>query len=151
MIDVADIAAISRNFFCVPNIVVTQSPRIACSVQDKFTGIRVYPCSTTYKVGDEVELRVGIDNVSNLYGIQFDIITDTDMLNLIGVNYGEFLKRGCKIQSFQAISQATNKFAQCRVGRVNGETCQGEIATLKFKANKKGNSRKISKRLLHKC
>ncbi|MBU0700400.1 lamin tail domain-containing protein [bacterium] len=137
-IDILDIAAISRNFSDIPDIIVTQSPRIAYSIQDKSTGIRLYSCPTTYRVGDEVELRLGIDNANSLYGIQFDVTTDTDMLSLIGVSEGEFLKRGYETLPFRITSPATNKFAQCRVGRVKGETGQGEIAVLKFKANKKG-------------
>ncbi|MFH1860599.1 MAG: cohesin domain-containing protein [bacterium] len=140
-IDITDIAAVSRNFSDAPDIVVTQSPRISYSLQNKSTGIKLYPCFTTCRVGDEIEVGVEINNANNLYGIQFCIATDTDMLSLIEVSKGEFLKRDCETGLFRAI----NKFAQCRMGRVDGETGQGVIATLKFKANKKG-SAKISVR-----
>ncbi|MFH1859487.1 MAG: lamin tail domain-containing protein [bacterium] len=139
-IDITDIAAISRNFSDVPDIVVAQSPSISYFLQDKSMGVRLYPCSETYRVGDEIEVKLGIDNATNLYGIQFDItINNPDMLRLIGVSDGEFLKRGQKTTPFWVTSPVANKFAQCRVGRVSGETGQGVIAALKVKANKEGN------------
>ncbi|MFH1897985.1 MAG: lamin tail domain-containing protein [Candidatus Desantisbacteria bacterium] len=140
-IDIIDISAISRNFSDVPDIIVAQSPSIY-SVQDKSMSIRLYPCLETYRVGDEIEVNLGVDNANNLYGIQFDIATDNpDMLRLIGVNDGEFLKRRQETTPFWITSSASNKFAQCRVGRVSGETGCGVISTLKFKANKEGNVR----------
>ncbi len=138
-IDLLDIAFVSANFSDVPDIVVSQAPKISNSIDNKFADITLIAASTTDKVGDEIDVDLWIDNVDNLYGIQFDIAIDNpEILSLIGISDGEFLKKGHQIQSFRVTSPTINKFAQCRVGNVNGETGQGVITTLKVKANKKG-------------
>lgn len=134
-IDILDIAAISTNFSNVPDIMVSQAPKIS----NRSVGITLQAASTTNKVGDEIDVDLRIDNVNNLYGIQFDIVTNNpDVLKLIRVSEGEFLKRDQKTPPFYITALATNKFAQCRIGKVAGETGQGVIATIRVKANKEG-------------
>ncbi len=137
-IDLLDIAAVSANFSDVSDIVVLQAPRISSSIYDKPTGIILIPASTMNKVGDEIDVNLWIDKVTDLYGIQFDIVTDN--LSLIGINEGEFLKKD-RQETFWVTSPTADKFAQCRMKKVNGETGQGVIATLKVRANKEGTAR----------
>ncbi|MDI6781979.1 MAG: cohesin domain-containing protein [bacterium] len=140
-IDLLDIAAVSSNFSDVTDIVVSQSPRTSSSIQDKPAGITLITASTMNKVGDEIDVDLWIDNANNLYGIQFDIVTDKpDVLSLIRVSDGEFLKRGGR-DTFWVTSPAADKFAQCRMKKVSGETGQGVIATIRFRANKEGTAR----------
>ncbi|MEK7812161.1 MAG: lamin tail domain-containing protein, partial [Candidatus Desantisbacteria bacterium] len=75
-IDLLDIAAVSANFSDVQDIVVSQAPKISSSIYDKPAGITLISDSTTNKAGDEINVDLWIDNVDNLYGIQFDIAID---------------------------------------------------------------------------
>jgi hypothetical protein len=75
-----------------------------------------------------------------LYGIQFEVEFDPEVLSLIGIEKGEFLGR----DAFQIDSLKTTpgikKLAQCRIGNVMGTSGQGVVVKFRFKTKAEGNT-----------
>ncbi|MFH1095999.1 MAG: cohesin domain-containing protein, partial [Candidatus Desantisbacteria bacterium] len=139
-IDLFDLVAISTNFSVNPDIVVQQSAGLYSLSSDKQGIVELYTASPVYKVGDEFELNLRVDDITNLYGIQFGVEFDPAVLSLMGTEKGVFLGWDAfQIESLKP-TPGIKKLAQCKTGNVLGASGQGVVAKLRFKAMAEGNT-----------
>ena len=90
------------------------------------------------RIGDTFTLDLSAENVPNLAGWQFDITFDSDVLEAVEVNEGDFLKKGGATTFFQkgAIDNATGKITGLSAARISesGVSGTGTLLSVTFSA-----------------
>lgn len=98
--------------------------------------------SKNVNLNQEFNVSVKIESFDSIYGLEFEIFFDNNVLEANSITEGNFLK--VNANTF-VISNITNsigriKFADTRLGTQEGISGNGEIAIIRFKAIGKGNA-----------
>ena len=100
--------------------------------------------TTSIRVGDTFTLRVNAEKVTSLAGYQFSLTFDPNVLEVIDVNEGGFLKRGGRTTFFQKgrVDNIEGKIAGLSAALIskNGVTGTGTLLSVRFSAKADGNS-----------
>ena len=108
------------------------------------TGFAFSTDTTNVRVGDTFTLQVNAEKVTNLAGWQFDLTFDPDVLEVVDVNEGGFLKRGDRTTFFQkgTIDNTEGKIAGLSAALIskNGVTGTGTLLSVRLSAKADGNS-----------
>ena len=82
------------------------------------TGFAFSTDATSVRVGDTFTLRVNAEKVTGLAGWQFDLTFNPDVLEVVDVNEGGFLKRGGGTTFFQqgTIDNTTGSIVELKFG-----------------------------------
>jgi hypothetical protein len=106
------------------------------------TTVYVHPSSTVVLVGDTFVVEIRISDVSDLYGWEFKLSWDPNLLEAENVTEGEFLKRGGPTFFVEKINNTEgNMLVYCTLlGDVSGVSGDGTLASVTFYAEKKGSS-----------
>lgn len=116
------------------------------SLSKNFPTTKIIIQNLNINMNSSFKLGVEIKNVTDLYGIGFDIKFDKKFLDIIDIYEGEFLKSDNKETLFLKKIDKENAFAQIglsRVGKINGVSGSGIIIYIEFRALNIG-STKIS-------
>ena len=108
------------------------------------TGFSFSTDTTSVRVGDTFTLRINAEKVTGFAGWQFDLTFDPDVLEVVDVNEGGFLKRGGRTTFFQqgTIDNTVGKIAGLSAALIskNGVTGTGTLLSVGFSAKANGNS-----------
>ena len=108
------------------------------------TGFALSTDTTRIRVGDTFTLRIDAEKITDLAGWQFDLTFDPDVLEVVEVNEGDFLKKGDGNTFFQrgAIDNTVGKIAGLSSALIskNGVTGTGNLLSVVFSAKAEGNS-----------
>lgn len=106
--------------------------------------VSVEPPNQTAYFPDHVSVEVRVNDVTDLYGFQFDLLFDESVVEYQGISKGSFLNDGVSSNDFciepdMSISGLVSKFACTRI--VPGEKSgSGSLAVLNFSILSVGNS-----------
>jgi len=102
----------------------------------------VYPSSNTVAVGQTFFIDVKISAVVDLYGWEFKLRWDPNLLDVVDVIEGPFLKQGGETFFTKSIYNAEGYIlVDCTLlGNVPGVSGDGTLASVKFYAEKVGSS-----------
>jgi len=106
------------------------------------TTVFVDPPTITAVFGQTFLIDIKISDVSDLYGWEFKLGWNPDLLNVISVTQGNFLKQG-GLTFFWSIMNNTEGYilVDCTLlGNVPGVSGSGTLATVKFYAENQGES-----------
>jgi hypothetical protein len=108
------------------------------------TGFAFSTDTTSIRVGDTFTVHVNAEKVTDLAGWQFDLTFDSDVLEAVEVNEGDFLKKGDGNTFFQrgTIDNAVGKVVGLSSALIskNGVTGTGNLLSVVFSAKAEGNS-----------
>lgn len=95
---------------------------------------------TDISVNETLEVRVEVENVENVYGVAFDLLFDSEALELTSSRAGEFLKPAQQrfLANFQSDDANRLVVGASRVGDVNGASGKGVVAYFELKAKRAG-------------
>ena len=106
--------------------------------------VTVSPGVSNVNVGDEISVDVAVSEVTNLFGFQFDVGYDENILEFQQVEEGTFLNQNGEGNSFCIDYEATpgliKRIACVKLGG-QGIDGEGVLETLKFKAIGAGESK----------
>jgi len=107
------------------------------------TNLSLTPSSVSVTNGNEFNINVNIENITDLYGFQFDLQFDSSILEHISSTEGGFLKNDGNATIFgegnSSAGYLDNVFAS-RYGTDYGTSSSGVLAIIKFKAIGVGSS-----------
>ena len=108
------------------------------------TGLALSTDTTSVRVGDTFTIRISAEKVTDLAGWQFDLTFDPDVLEVVDVDEGSFLKRGGQTTFFQqgAINNTAGSIGGLSSALIskNGITGTGTLLSVRFSAKAEGNS-----------
>lgn len=94
--------------------------------------------------GDTLAINVTVNNLSNVYGIGFDIDFDSSKLSYDGYVSGNYLEKGGNTVNYIITTQSGNSgkliAGISRLGSVGGISGSGMMVTLKFKVVSAGST-----------
>jgi hypothetical protein len=102
--------------------------------------------SETFGVGDLVQVNISIADVSNLSGIQIDVIYDSSILDYNRTEEGNFLSEGGLVSTYFNESEIgvtpgnLDDIIIFRKGEANGVSGAGVLASIYFNATQEGTS-----------
>jgi len=104
--------------------------------------VYVYPSSSTVVVGQTFSVDIRISAVSDLYGWEFKLGWNPDLLNVVDVTEGPFLKQGGSTFFTKKVNNTLGYIlVDCTLlGDVPGVNGEGTLAIVKFYAEKEGTS-----------
>jgi len=106
------------------------------------TTVYVYPSSTTVTLSQTFFVDIRISAVSDLYGWEFKLKWDPNLLDVVDVTEGPFLKQGGSTFFTRTINNTIGYIlVDCTLlGSVPGVSGNGTLASVKFYAEKEGSS-----------
>ena len=108
------------------------------------TGFTFSTDTTSVRVGDTLTIHVDAEKVTDLAGWQFDLTFDSDVLEAVEVNEGDFLKKEGGTTFFQrgTIDNATGKITGLSSALISesGIAGTGTLLSVVFSAKADGNS-----------
>lgn len=106
------------------------------------TTVYVYPSTSTVAVGQTFIVDVKISDVNNLYGWEFKLGWDPNILDVVEVTEGAFLKQGGNTFFTKKINNTEGYIlVDCTLlGDMPGVSGDGTLASVKFRAEKEGSS-----------
>ncbi|NIO44861.1 MAG: hypothetical protein GTN36_04910 [Candidatus Aenigmarchaeota archaeon] len=113
----------------------------ASAKMDKRTKVYIFPKRTSYpklEIGDLFETNVKIDDVNNLYGYEFKLGYDPEVLEFVGIG-SSFLDNGFKIKKTDETSGIV-KYAVGSLYPAEPKNGDGTLATITFKVISIGGS-----------
>ncbi len=120
------------------------APDAEYTVVSPGTGFAFSTDTTSVRVGETFTLRVNAEKVTNLAGWEFDLMFDPDVLEVLEVNEGNFLKTGGGATFFQngKIDNATGEIAGLSSALISksGITGTGTLLSVGFAAKAAGES-----------
>ncbi|MEW6607172.1 MAG: cohesin domain-containing protein [bacterium] len=121
----------------------TESNIIITPITEIITNIRISPAQTTIDVLGTFTLEVVVESVTDLFGMQFDILFDKDILEVVSVSEGIFLKSD-GVSTFWLAPTITpgkiDNVADTRLGTNTGVSGTGTLAVIEFRAKGLGTS-----------
>ena len=109
------------------------------------TGFAISTDATNVRVGDTFTVHVNAEKVTDLAGWQFDLTFNPDVLEVVEVNEGDFLKTDGETTFFQqgTVYNAAGKIAGLSSALISkgGVTGTGTLLSVVFSAKADGNSR----------
>jgi uncharacterized protein YhbP (UPF0306 family) len=105
-----------------------------CSISISYaTTLKITPDTVTVTSNQPFIMKVGIQEVIDLYGAGFDITFDPDLLKVLDITEGDFLKEGTTKTSF--LKQIDNEQGRVvigitRLGSITGVSGSGTLATI---------------------
>ncbi len=105
------------------------------------TNVYVYPPTKTVAVGQTFIIDIRISDVIDLYGWEFKLGWDPDLLDVVDVTEGAFLKQGGNTFFTEKINNTEGYIlVDCTLlGNVSGVDGSGILAYVKFRAEEEGN------------
>lgn len=104
-----------------------------------FTTVFIYPDRIHGEVDENFTVYVNVSNVVDLYGWEFKLSWNTDMLNLINVSEGSFLKNHGETFMGKEVEE-NHIYMYCTLmGNVSGVNGNGVLVSLEFHINHPGN------------
>ena len=120
------------------------APNTEYMVVSPGTGFAFSTDTTSVRVGDTFTVRVNAEKVTDLAGWQFDVAFDPDVLEVIEVNEGDFLKTDGGTTFFQkgTVDNAEGKISGLSAALISkgGVTGTGALLSVVFSAKADGNS-----------
>ena len=120
------------------------APDAEYTVVSPGTGFTFSTDTTSVRVGDTFTVRVNAEKVTDLAGWQFNLTFNPDVLEVVEVNEGDFLKTDGGTTFFQegTIDNAGGKIAGLSSALIskNGGTGTGTLLSVVFSAKAEGNS-----------
>lgn len=106
------------------------------------TTLFVYPSSSTVAAGRTFSIDVKISGVVDLYGWEFKLSWDPNLLDVVNITEGSFLKQGgTTFFSWKMNNTVGYILVDCTLlGSVPGVSGDGTLASVKFYAEKEGSS-----------
>ena len=108
------------------------------------TGFTFSTDATSVRVGDTFTLHINAEKVTGLAGWQFDLTFDPNVLEVVDVNEGGFLKREGSTTFFQkgTVDNTEGKIGGLSTALIskNGVTGTGTLLSVRFSAKADGNS-----------
>ena len=108
------------------------------------TGLAFSTDITTIRIGDTFTVHVNAEKVTDLAGWQFDLSFDPDVLKVVDVNEGGFLKRGNQTTFFQqgTIDNTAGSIVGLSAALISksGVTGSGTLLSVRLSAKADGNS-----------
>ncbi len=108
------------------------------------TGFAFSTDTSSVRVGDTFTVHVNVEKVADLSGWQFDLTFDPDVLEVVKVNEGDFLKKDGGTTFFQrgTIDNATGKITGLSAALISesGIAGTGTLLSVVFSAKADGNS-----------
>lgn len=94
------------------------------------------------KINQEFNLSIKIKSDAKIYGVQLDLIFNSEIASAISVVEGNFLKENSSIYSIISINNSDGKInlASTRYSTQNGVDGEGEIYFIQFIAKNSGNA-----------
>ncbi len=120
------------------------APDAAYTVVSPGTRFTFSTDTTNIRVGDTFTFHISAEKVTDLAGWQFDLTFDPDVLEVVDVDEGSFLKRGGQTTFFQqgAINNTAGSIGGLSSALIskNGITGTGTLLSVRFSAKAEGNS-----------
>ena len=120
------------------------APDAAYTVVSPGTRFTFSTDTTNIRVGDTFTFHISAEKVTDLAGWQFDLTFDPDVLEVVDVDEGSFLKRGGQTTFFQqgAIDNTAGSIGGLSSALIskNGITGTGTLLSVRFSAKAEGNS-----------
>jgi hypothetical protein len=137
VIDLCEVSLSDLNAQAIPAEV--KDGRITVGVK---AVVSIAPPQTVTVVDEEVTVDVRVDEVADLYGFQFDVKYDSNVLEVVKVEEGDFLKQGGNTYWVAPnIQDGLIDNAACTLqGAPSGVSGSGVLARITFKAKAKGMS-----------
>jgi hypothetical protein len=106
------------------------------------TTVYVYPSSKTVVVGQSFSVYIKISDVTDLYGWEFKLSWNPNLLDVIDVTEGPFLKQGGDTFFTKKINNTAGYIlVDCTLlGDVPGVSGDGTLASVKFYAEEEGST-----------
>ena len=104
--------------------------------------VYVHPSSSTVSPGQTFAIDIRISDVYDLYGWEFNLTWNSNLLDVIDVTEGPFLKQGGEtFFTYQKNNSAGYILVDCTLlGNVPGVNGSGTLAYVKFYAEKEGDT-----------
>jgi hypothetical protein len=100
--------------------------------------VSVSPVTQTVNKGEEFTVEIKVTNANDLYGFQFDIEYNPDVLKYVRIGEGGFLSRSGADITFPlngtASSGLVDNIANTRMGGINGVNGDGTLEKITFTA-----------------
>ena len=120
------------------------APEAEYTIVSPGTGFTFSTDATSVRVGDTFTVHINAEKVTDLAGWQFDLTFDSDVLEAVEVNEGDFLKKGDGNTFFQrgTIDNTVGKIVGLSSALIskNGVTGTGNLVSVVFSAKADGNS-----------
>ena len=120
------------------------APEAEYTIVSPGTGFTFSTDTTSVRVGDTFTVHVDAEKVTDLAGWQFDLTFDSDVLEAVEVNEGDFLKKGDGNTFFQrgTIDNTVGKIVGLSSALIskNRVTGTGNLVSVVFSAKAEGNS-----------
>lgn len=103
----------------------------------------ISPESKDVLINNSFSVEVNISTLSQVYAVDFTLVFDPNVIEVVGVVEGNFLKKdGASTYPIINIKKTEGKidFANTRFGTISGVTGDGTLAKIDFKAVKAGKS-----------
>ena len=120
------------------------APDAEYTVVSPGTGFAFSTDTTSVRVGDTFTVHISAEKVTDLAGWQFDLTFNPDMLEIVKVNEGDFLKTDGETTFFQqgTVDNTEGKIAGLSAALISkgGVTGTGSLLSVVFSAKAEGNS-----------
>ncbi|MBU1752825.1 PEGA domain-containing protein [bacterium] len=123
-------------------LITTGTTTIVEAVLDKAAPVMVYPSRKIVNVKDEFEIDIKVGTVTSLYGFQFDMRFNPNLLEVVSVTEGTFLKSDGGSTDWVSPTIGTDSIlAGCtRCGTITGVSGTGTLAVIRLKSKGVGTS-----------
>lgn len=141
LIDVYDLVLVGSHFRRQYNYVFLSPPLEQPVDSEEAASLSILPTDYSVKPGDEVTILVHIDSPIELYGLQFELLFDPNVLEVVNITQGNFLSSDgaeCYWLSPRVTSGKISSLAGTRLEIERGIKGSGNLAEIRFKAIREG-------------